>query len=108
MEILATLAFVLFAILIFYIIQTLLAAQSTLKNLNLVLRETEENLKKLNSLTNTLKNISDITEKESEKLKIKYECKKSHEHENNLIESEELATWLISSGRLIVNFLKKR
>lgn len=108
MEILGGLGVALLAILVFYCVQTLIAIQSTLKSLNLVLIETEANLKKLSPSVNTLKNISEITEKESEKLKCKYECKALHELEKNEIDPEALAMWLISSSRLIVNFLKKR
>lgn len=108
MEILATVAIVVLAILIFFIVQTLLATQSTLKNLDLVLMETKLNLKKLSSMMNTIENLSEITEKESEKLKNQYEYKKNNELEKDSINSEELATWLISSIRLGVKFFNKR
>lgn len=70
--------------------------------------ETKLDLKKLSSLMNTLENLGEITEKESEKLKNQYECKKHHEIEKDSINSEELATWLISSMRLGVKFFNKR
>lgn len=108
MEILATLGVIVLAILIFFVIQTLIKTQSTLKNLDLVLMEAEMNLRKLNSFMNTLENLSDIAEQESERLKNKYECKKHNLVENDVNDSEEIARWLISSIKLGVNFFKKR
>ncbi len=108
MEILATLGVVGLAVLIYFIIQTLITMQTTMKNLDFVLMETEINLRKLNSFMNTIENISDIAEKESEKLKTKYEFKKHNPTDKNSIDSEELATWLISSIKLGMNILKKR
>jgi uncharacterized membrane protein len=101
---LGVMAFVIFAIFIFYIVQTLLVLQKTLKKLDIVLVETDVKLKKLNSFVNTLDNIGDITEKETEKLKNSYNCIKY----NRSIDTEELATWLISSIKLGINFLNKR
>lgn len=108
MEVLAIIGVIALVILIFFIVQTLIVMQSTMKKLDLVLMETELKLRKLSSFMNTIDNLTDIAEKESEKLKNKYEYKKNNEIEKDLINSEELATWLISSMKLGVNFFKKR
>lgn len=105
LEILVTLGIVALALLIFFIIQTLITVQTTLKKLDGVLIETESKLRKLDSFMNTLENISNITEKESEIIKNNYEYNRCV---NSSRDSDELAKWLISSIKLGINFLTKR
>lgn len=108
LEVLATLGGVALAILIFFIVQTLIKAQSTLKKLDFVLMEVEIKLAKLNSFMNTVENLSDIAEKETERMKNNYELKKHNSADKSSIDSEELASWLLSSVKLALNIFKKR
>lgn len=107
MEILAIIGLILLALLVFYVIQTLIAVQSTLKTLNMVLVEAELNLKKLNPAMNTVKNITEVTEIESEKLKTSY-MNFPTKIEKQSMDSEELASWLICTTKIILNIFKKR
>jgi len=106
LDILAILGAVALALLIFFIIQTLITVQSTLKKLDVVLMEAEIKLRKLDSFMNTVENISEITEKETEKLKNNYTCKKHNCSDS--MDSEELASWLVSSIKLGINIFKRR
>ena len=108
MEIFATLGIIALAILVFFIIQTLITLQSTLKKLDYVLLDAEIKLKKLNSFMNSIENVGDIAEKETEKMKINYTCKKDNLQDKESFDSEELALWLISSIKLGINIFKKR
>lgn len=104
MELLISLALIALCILVFFLIQTLLVAQTSLQKMSTVLSELESKLDKLTSFVNTVENVSDITEKETQKMKLEYLTADKRES----IDSGEMATWLVSSIKLGLNFLKRR
>lgn len=105
METLTILGVILLAVLVYFIYQLLQSIQSSLRKLDMVLWEIDTKLKKLSSLVNSVENISDIVEKETEALKSEYHCNR---REPTTLDSEEMASWLISSIKLGLKILKKR
>jgi len=101
-------------LLFFFIIQTLFFIQHNLKKIDIILVETDIKLKKLNPLFNSIHNTGDIVEKESLKLKNKYEFRQMNQmnqmnHIDEKIDStDELASLLASSIILGIKFLKRR
>ncbi len=109
MEALIVLGIIALIVLFFFIIQTLFYLQHSLKKLDSVLSETENKLKKLNPLFNTLENAGDLVEKESIRLKNEYTYKHLNEFNNKRDDSsEELASLLASGIILGIKFLKRR
>lgn len=108
LEPLVILGVIALTVLAYFIIQTLIALQRSLQRLDIVLIETEVKLKKLNSFINSIENVSDIVEKESEILKRDYTCKQLAPVDKDSIDSGEVATWFISSIKLGLKILKRR
>jgi hypothetical protein len=95
-------------ILIYFLIQTLISVQASLRRLDIVLLETESKLKKLTSFINTLENISDITEKESERLKLKYDYETKNLIDKDTVDTRELVDLLISGIKFGIKIFKRR
>lgn len=98
MEILAAIGVIAIFILLYFIIQTLISARASLQKMDIVLDNLDVKLNKLTSFVNTIDNISNVAEKETEIFKNEYQARKFIAHESR--PSEELATWLISSIKL--------
>ena len=105
METLTILGVILLAVIVYFIYQLLQSIQSSLRKLDMVLWEIDTKLKKLSSLVNSVENISDIVEKETEALKSEYQCNR---RDRTTPDSEEMASWVISSIKLGLKIFKKR
>lgn len=97
------------ALLIFFLIFILFYLHNTLKKIDLVLIESENKLKKLNSIFNSISNIGDVTEKETERIKSNYMLKMNQLNATPPIDStDDLATLLVSSIILGIKYFKGR
>jgi len=105
METAITIGIVAFIILCCFIIQTLLQAQKSLKKLEIILTETDIKLRKLDSLINAIENVGEIAEDQTEKLKSVCACRSIEKKDS--LDSQELASWLISSIKLGVKIFKR-
>lgn len=106
MEILIAIGILALVVLIFFIIQTLISARASLQRLDSVLENLDVKLSKLTPLVNTMENISEVTEKETARLRDAYEARKLIARESS--HGDELATWLISTIKLGLNFVGRR
>lgn len=108
MDTLIILGSVALILLIFVLIFILFYLQRTLKKVDLVLTESENNLKKLNSMFNSISNVGDIAEKETERIKGNYMLKMNQLNEKQIDSSDGLASLLVSSIILGIKYFKGR
>lgn len=106
-EISAILAVIIFAILTFYIIRTLITVRRSLQRLDHLLFELDHKIKHMESTLKTISNIGDICEEKTKRLR-------EHYLENQALEpkkvddSEELTDWLLASLKLGSKFLRRK
>ena len=106
MDTLIILGSITLSLLILLLIFILFYLQKTLRKIDSVLAEGENKLKKLNSLFNSISNMGDIAEKESERIKINYLLNQLNE--KPIDSNEELASLLVSSLMLGIKYFKGR
>lgn len=94
--------FILFGLLVY----TLILTQATLRKLNLILTDSEDKLKKLNNLFNSVQNLGEIAERETLKLRNQHTLKNLNQDADP--ENDELTSWLISSLRLGIKMFNSR
>lgn len=106
-EIAAISAVVIFAILSFFLIRTLVSLQHTLRRVDHLAIELDIKMKQLNSLVKTVSHLGDICEEKTARLKEQYiEKKESASHES--VFTEDIAAWILTSFRLGSKLLKRR
>lgn len=103
--ILAAIALVVFIVLAIYIIQTLITLQASLRKMNALLTDTDIKLKKLTSVVNTIENVGEVAERETERLKMNYVSRNLASRD--AVDPGELAGWLISGLKLGIKIFKK-
>ncbi len=106
MDTLIILGSITLSLLILLLIFILFYLQKTLKKINSVLTEGENKLKKLDSVFNSISNMGDIAEKESERIKFNYLVNQLDE--KPIDTSDELASVLVSSILLGIKYFKGR
>ncbi len=106
MEILAILGIFALIILFVLIVYILYILQSTLRKLDIILTDAKFKLKKLSSIFNSVENVGEIAENETQKLRNQYTFKKLNE--GSADSKNELASWLISSINLGIKLFKRR
>ena len=105
-EISIALAVLIFAILSFFVIQTLIALKSSLHKIDHMTQELEIKTKNVDSFLHALSNLGDICEHKTNQLKQAYLEKQIQFTETNSIVNE-LAEWLLLSASLGEKLLKK-
>lgn len=108
-EISAALAALFFAILVVFVVKTLISLQRTLKKVNILLDETAIKARQLDGLMQSLSNVGDICERETDRLKKGYtERKMAREREEDLAPASEWAEWLALSLKIGAKLLKRK
>ena len=97
-EISLALAVLIFAVLAVYIIQTLIALQATLRRIDAASIELALKLRNLDSTLRTISNLGEITEHETEKLKLNFMQQDQLPKSSNF--KTDLAEWLLASVKL--------
>lgn len=100
-EIAALIAVGLFALLTYYIIQTLQAMKQLISKM-------EMKAKKFDSLLESISNVGDVCEKESEVIKSKVLICPEHKEILSKNLSHDLVEWLLMSLKLFTKFLTRR
>lgn len=107
-EISIAIAVLIFAILVFFIVKTLLILQRTLKRVDVLLFDIELKSKHLDSLTRSLSNIGEICENETDRLKEAYAERTTRQRCEAVYATSDWAEWLVLSLNLGAKLLKKR
>lgn len=106
-EISAMAGVIIFAVLTFYIIRTLLAVRHSLRRLDHLMFELDIKTKHMESTLKSISNIGDICEEKTKRLREHYiEKKELESHKDD--SSEELAEWLLASLKLGTQFLRRK
>lgn len=108
-EISLAIAIFLFAVLVFFIIQTLLSVQRSLVRVNQMSIDMENRMKNFDPILHTIANLGDICEKESECVKNVYFAKRIDNYpsrEPGL--SCELIDWIVLSVKLGEKLINRR
>lgn len=109
-EISIAIAVLIFAILAFFVIRTLLSFQKSMKRFDFIAIEIEMKLKNLDSSFQTFSNLGDIAERKTEEIK-KHFLSEPHEKGREEMEIDptvDLIAWLLSTLKLGIKILTKR
>ena len=106
-EIAAIAAVIIFAILSFYIIRTLISLQHTLRRVDLIALEMDCKIKHLDSTIKAVSNLGDICEEKTARLREQYLQEKERESQK-LDCSDDLADWLVASLKLGAKFIRRK
>ncbi len=106
LEICAILFIVIFGVLAFFAIRTLLAVQHSLRTLDQTTHSLTSKLNNLDSTFRTISHLGDVCEFEAANWKKEAFQSKEESHGSNY--SRELADWLVISLRLAEKFLRRR
>lgn len=106
-EIVISISIIIFAILTYYVIRTLLVVQQSLHKLNFFMDDMEIRMQKVDPLIRAVSNVGDICEKKTQHLHQEFIEKK------NAIESQEapqsdLEDWMLLGLLLLKKILKRR
>lgn len=103
-EIAVGVGILIFAILAFFIIRTLLTLQATLKRVDNLLWDLEIKSKNFDALLRSISLLGDVTEAATEKINQTYFDTKDKE----IVKKGDWAEWLLLSLKLGSNFIKRR
>jgi predicted PurR-regulated permease PerM len=101
-DIVIVLFLLVFAILAFFIIQTLLKLQTTLQNTNRIMAELGFKMEKVDPLLNSLSNAGEILENKTEKWKQHYFAAQQLTSRNS-----DFYDWTLLTVSLLKNYLKE-
>lgn len=107
-EIAALAAVLIFGVLAYFIVRTLLVLQKSLKGIDLVATEIELKLKNLDSSFRAISNLGVIAEEKTEQVRrnfLEEQCAKTARGSDS---ADDLVTWLLSTLKLGIKFLTKR
>jgi hypothetical protein len=114
-EIAVYIALVIFAILVFFIIRTLLSLQNSLKQLDTLLLQIGHKTEKFDPLVNSVSHLGEICEIKTKSLKDQYteyskleELKKQEINCNNKELTAELAEWLTLTFLIGKNIFRRK
>ena len=106
-EISVAVAVLIFAILTFFVVRTLITLQSSLKRIDRLMLEVDLKIRHLESTMRTISNLGDIAEQQTEQLKQQL-ANRVDDVEKSSECSGDLATWLIASVNLGGKLLARR
>lgn len=114
MEIIAGIAVVLFAILIFFIIRTLISVNRTIQHVDFTIVKMEMRMKSIDPILRSISNLGEIGEEKTAHLK--EECRKRSLYEERVNHQRfqedsvkgDLAEWVLLSANLATKFFKRR
>lgn len=107
-EISVAIAVLIFAILVAFVVKTLIALQRTLKKVNFLLDETAIKSRQLDGLVQSLSNVGDICERETAQMKRAYIERKMIQESHDLAPAPEWAEWLALSLKIGAKLLKRK
>lgn len=115
MDYLAVIAVIIFAILVFFIVRTLLTVNRTLQHVDFTMVKLEMRMKSIDPLLKSVSNLGDIAEDKTSHLK--EECcrraslceeKQYYKRQSQDEIKGELAEWVLLSANLATKFFKRR
>lgn len=106
-EIAAISAVVIFAILSYFLIRTLLSLQRTLRKVDFLATELDIKMKQMDSITKTISNLGDICEDKTARIRQQYIEKKERPCNEGMF-TEDIAEWILASLKLGSNYLRRK
>lgn len=106
-EIFVGIAVLIFLVLAVVIICTLYTVRNTLRRIDVLCLDVSYKLQQMESTFDTISNLGEISQQETEKLKNFYQRRQEVSHRSSS-KNDDLADWLIASLRLGSKFFSRR